>query len=788
MHERTEKTTSQNNARVRGALWVIAVLIILPLLVSWMARSRSVIAPLLVAEARSRGLELTLADVKRAGFFAIDLRQVRVIQPGAATDVFLERVVVSPSIRDWLQGGLGVGEIVLSGADVTVSCDDTGLEGLRHDSVTTGDGPRARPLAPAGLLPGEQITLTDGQFRCAGTGRLGGMSARVRTLLARRQDDGVVVDGRVDVDGLGESILHGELQAGSAPTLDLRMIEDNDVFEVLGGQLAVDDDSTFSLGAVSASWPPRVVAQPVSVRRLSMQLPGLESWQVENIWSDSVEVSLIPDGYRVVARNMRLRLQGLLRASDVRLEVLSADWNWRERELTVGGTITDAAGRTLEVWAQRTEAGMQVAASSDGMDVSALTPLLSSGTTGVVSGGEFRGMGQADWSADEQVWRAQASAALSRLRITSPVLADEPVDIAHVSFLGQLEHDGRTGEWRTREVQASLGDAVVKFEFARRNAETGPIYELGARLLPVSLNALVGSLPYALTEALLDFRFTGSIEARAEAELNTGVPAESRVVVTVVPDADLGVVRWSDDAPVHRLDEPDFRWPIMRDDGVFEIGPGAAGWTPMSSLAEHSWRAVVAAEDDAFWRHNGFDLRGIEGAIRANLEAGRLIRGGSTISQQVVKNLFLSHDRSVGRKLQEIVLTWLLERELTKEQILEYYLNLAGWGERVVGIGSAAETYFGHGAPWLTLRESVFLAAILPNPNRFGRQYAEGMLEEARRVKMRNILVNLHRAGVVDDATFEESSRLVLQGLVSLSPLPSHFLDAAAAGQPGRVP
>lgn len=782
MHERTEKTTSRSTGKGRRALWVLLLLVVFALIASWAVRTRSVVAPRLMAEARARGLEMTLGAVSPSGLFALELREVTVRQPQTAMVVLLERVVVQPSLRNWLQGGRGIGDVALFGADVTVPCDDSGLDGLLGNSRSTGAG---RPSAGGSsrMLPAARISVTESEFRCAEAGQLGGMSARVQSLVARQQGDGVVVDGRVDVDGLGQSVLHGEVQPGRAPTLALRVIEDNDVFEVLGGQLPIDDDSTFSLGAVSASWPPRVVAQPVSVRRLSMQLPGLESWEVENIWSDSVEVSLIPDGYRVVARNMRLRLQGLLRASDVRLEVLSVDWNWRERELTVGGTITDAAGRTLEVWAQRTEAGMQVAASSDGMDVSALTPLLSSTTTGVVSGGEFRGMGHADWSSTEQRWQAYGSAELSRLRIMSAVLAEHPVDIAQMSFSGNLEHDGRTQEWRTREVQATLGDAVVKFEFARRNVETGPVYELGARLLPVSLNGLVRSLPEALAETLLDFEFTGSVEARAEAELNTGVPAESRVVVTVTPDESIGVSRWSDEAPVHRLDEPDFRWPIMRDDGVFDIGPGSERWTPINSLPEHTWRAVVAAEDDAFWRHNGFDIRGIEGAIRANLEAGRLVRGGSTISQQVVKNLFLSHDRSVGRKLQEIVLTWLLERELTKQQILEYYLNLAGWGERVVGIGDAADSYFGHGAPWLTLRESVFLAAILPNPNRFGRQYAQGELEEARRVKMRNILVNLNRAGIVDDSTFEESSRLVLQGLVSLAPLPVHLLDSAAVGQ-----
>lgn len=145
--------------------------------------------------------------------------------------------------------------------------------------------------------------------------------------------------------------------------------------------------------------------------------------------------------------------------------------------------------------------------------------------------------------------------------------------------------------------------------------------------------------------------------------------------------------------------------------------PGAPGYVPLSEIPEHVQRAFIAAEDGPFFRHRGFDLHQIERSLAANLSAGALRRGGSTITQQLAKNLFLRRDRTLARKLQEALLTWRLERVLGKRRILELYLNLIELsGRDHYGIAEAAEHWLGATPAELSLRQAAFLAALTSEP------------------------------------------------------------------------
>ncbi len=142
-------------------------------------------------------------------------------------------------------------------------------------------------------------------------------------------------------------------------------------------------------------------------------------------------------------------------------------------------------------------------------------------------------------------------------------------------------------------------------------------------------------------------------------------------------------------------------------------------WVPLSRISSHLQRAVIAAEDASFFSHEGFDREGIRDAALDNLEAGEMKRGGSTITQQLAKNLYLSSERSLLRKAHEALITRLLERDLTKERILELYLNVAEWGRGVYGAEAAAQHHFGKSAAELTADEAAWLAAMLPAPLRY---------------------------------------------------------------------
>ena len=142
-------------------------------------------------------------------------------------------------------------------------------------------------------------------------------------------------------------------------------------------------------------------------------------------------------------------------------------------------------------------------------------------------------------------------------------------------------------------------------------------------------------------------------------------------------------------------------------------------WAPLSRISPHLQRAVIAAEDASFFIHEGFDWEGIRDAALHNLESGEMKRGGSTITQQLAKNLYLSPERSLFRKAREALITRSLEHRLSKERILELYLNVAEWGNGVYGAEAAARHHFGKSATDLTLDEAAWLAAILPSPRQY---------------------------------------------------------------------
>ncbi len=171
-------------------------------------------------------------------------------------------------------------------------------------------------------------------------------------------------------------------------------------------------------------------------------------------------------------------------------------------------------------------------------------------------------------------------------------------------------------------------------------------------------------------------------------------------------------------------------------------------WTEPSKAIQHQWcsydeislnlkRAIVTAEDGKFIHHHGFDWDGIQTALNKNRNQGRVVAGGSTISQQLAKNLFLVNKRSFVRKGQEAVATWMMERMWSKERILEVYLNSIEFGDNIYGVEAAAKHYFGKTAQSLTRDQAIFLAAILTNPKYFQDHRNSSALNARKRMIQR---------------------------------------------------
>lgn len=146
-------------------------------------------------------------------------------------------------------------------------------------------------------------------------------------------------------------------------------------------------------------------------------------------------------------------------------------------------------------------------------------------------------------------------------------------------------------------------------------------------------------------------------------------------------------------------------WPYLR-------------WQPksISKISRHMVRAIIVAEDARFYSHAGIDMESLKAAMEYNLSEKKFIYGGSTISQQTVKNIFLSPSRNPLRKWHELLLTLGMERNLTKKRILELYLNVAEFGRGIYGVEAAAKYYWGISAARLSSRQAIQLAATLPSP------------------------------------------------------------------------
>lgn len=144
-------------------------------------------------------------------------------------------------------------------------------------------------------------------------------------------------------------------------------------------------------------------------------------------------------------------------------------------------------------------------------------------------------------------------------------------------------------------------------------------------------------------------------------------------------------------------------------------------WVPYQKISTHLKRAILVSEDDKFVDHEGFDWEGIQKALEKNEKKGKVVAGGSTISQQLAKNLFLSGDRSLIRKGEEAIITVMMESIMDKERILEIYLNVIEWGDGVFGAEAAAQHYYATSASRLTAEQSAKLAAMVPRPRFYDR-------------------------------------------------------------------
>jgi monofunctional biosynthetic peptidoglycan transglycosylase len=201
-------------------------------------------------------------------------------------------------------------------------------------------------------------------------------------------------------------------------------------------------------------------------------------------------------------------------------------------------------------------------------------------------------------------------------------------------------------------------------------------------------------------------------------------------------------------------------------------------WVPYARISPHLKRAVIVAEDSAFWKHAGVDYEQLQESMEVNLERREFVRGASTITQQLAKNLYLSPSKNPIRKLRELFIARRLEAELSKQRILELYLNVIEWGDGIYGAEAAARTYFRKTAAELTAQDSALLAAAIINP----RQLDPG--NPTARLRRRQQMIMRRMGAVTPPPVIAEPVEPATSPAADDSPPPVEGLPDVLPGEP----
>lgn len=354
--------------------------------------------------------------------------------------------------------------------------------------------------------------------------------------------------------------------------------------------------------------------------------------------------------------------------------------------------------------------------------------------------------------------RAEGQVRLDGLNVAHSVLAREPVrDVGFdLGFAVELDPRKQSVVLHHARVARRGVELRLEGELSHPPKRSDRQYRLHAEVLPTPCQAVLEAIPGELVPSLQGFALGGSFELAVDVDIDFA-DLDALVLDGGVGIAGCHVEERPPRAAAERLAGGFTHRVTMRDGQVraIHLYPGSGTYTPLALISPYMVQAVLTTEDGGFWRHDGFLPSQFRTALQRNLEAGHVRLGASTITMQMVKNVLLSHERTLARKLQEMILTWYVESALTKERIMELYLNVVELGPGIYGVTRAAEHYFGKHPSELTPPEAAYLALMLPSPVRRHAHYCRGEPSAAFQIKVARILRIMNERGRLDDLDFE---------------------------------
>ncbi|HNZ04236.1 MAG TPA: biosynthetic peptidoglycan transglycosylase [Myxococcota bacterium] len=340
---------------------------------------------------------------------------------------------------------------------------------------------------------------------------------------------------------------------------------------------------------------------------------------------------------------------------------------------------------------------------------------------------------------------------VSDVSISMPEVASDPMTSVDLSLTGTTLIDGPGGIFRMNDCILGLGEIRMPFTLDGTWMHRAPKLALTGRIERLPGESLLTSIPREAIPVLAGARLSGTFAATIDMTVDTanlsGLAFSFKPDLTDLVTIDLG--------PAVNLEllRSTFLHRIEAKDRIVTrtIGVGSPGWTSIEQVPAYFIKALTICEDARFFEHHGFSQAGIQRSLKVNLERGGFFQGASTLSQQLVKNLFLSREKTLSRKLQEAFITWQVERNLPKEKILELYLNVIEWGPDVWGIKEAANHYFAKDPAQLTVLESAFLVLIIPSPTKYHEFLETGRIPPWFLKKIRSLVESLRKAGAISE-------------------------------------
>jgi hypothetical protein len=324
-------------------------------------------------------------------------------------------------------------------------------------------------------------------------------------------------------------------------------------------------------------------------------------------------------------------------------------------------------------------------------------------------------------------------------RIAVPAPGRSPSDTLRIAVDGALAQDRDRGAVVIADsTRLSIGS--LRFRLGGEASREGPRFRLALVADTLTARQWQESLPRAVLGPLLDLSVRGWYGYRVGLDLDLTRPDSVGFTAAVQPHG-LRLDSLATRLDLLRLGQPFIASIHLPHDQIVtrEISPANPHFRPLVAIDSTIANAVVTNEDGAFFRHRGFNPEAVRGAIADNVKAGAYRRGAGTITMQLVRNLYLGHQRTLSRKGQEVVLAWVLEHLTTvsKARMLEIYLNIIEWGPGVMGADEATHYYFGHDAGRVTVDEALFLATVVPAPTRWRNRFdGSGALRPFARAQM----------------------------------------------------